>query len=400
MHALAGMAGLVALAWALSENRRAIPWRAVVVGLALVVAGAIVCLKVGFVKGLFLRLNDALLVLERATQAGTSLVFGYLGGGPAPFQVSDVNSNFVLAFRALPIVLVISALSALLFYWRVIPAVVRALSFVLEKAMRVGGVVGLSTAANVFVGMVEAPLFVRPYLGRLSRGELFAIMTGGMASIAGTVLFLYGSILGRVMPDAVAHLLIASILSAPAALVIAFLMVPPQAASGAAMELRSEASGSMDALTRGTLEGAQLLLNIVAMLVVFVALVALVNLVIAPYTLQGALGWLLAPLAWLAGVSWAEAREAGALLGTKTVINELVAYLDLANSRNLSERSRILLTYALCGFANFGSLGIMIGGLGTMAPERRAEVVDLGIKSIVAGTLATCLTAAAVALIL
>jgi len=400
MHALAGMAGLVALAWALSENRRAIPWRAVSVGLALVVAGAIVCLKVAFIKGLFLRLNDALLVLERATQAGTSLVFGYLGGGPAPFQVTDVNSSFVLAFRALPIVLVISALSALLFYWRVIPAVVRALSFVLEKAMRVGGVVGLSTAANVFVGMVEAPLFVRPYLSRLSRGELFAIMVGGMASIAGTVLFLYGSILGRVMPDAVAHLLIASILSAPAALVISFLMVPPAITKGEVLALRSDAAGSMDALTRGTLEGAQLLLNIVAMLVVFVALVALVNLVIAPYTLQGALGWLLAPLAWLAGVSWAEAREAGALLGTKTVINELVAYLDLANSKNLSERSRILLTYALCGFANFGSLGIMIGGLGTMAPERRAEVVDLGIKSIVAGTLATCLTAAAVALIL
>jgi len=347
-----------------------------------------------------MKLNDVLLVLERATQAGTSLVFGYLGGGPAPFQVSDVNSNFVLAFRALPIVLVISALSALLFYWRVIPALVRALSFVLEKAMRVGGVVGLSTAANVFVGMVEAPLFVRPYLGQVSRGELFAIMAGGMASIAGTVLFLYGSILGRVMPDAVAHLLIASILSAPAALVIAFLMVPPLAASGAPMELRSDASGSMDALTRGTLEGAQLLLNIVAMLVVFVALVALVNLVIAPYTLQGALGWLLAPLAWLAGVSWAEARDAGALLGTKTVINELVAYLDLSQMGHLSERSRVLMTYALCGFANFGSLGIMIGGLGTMAPERRAEIVDLGIKSIVAGTLATCLTAAAVALIL
>jgi len=400
MHALAGMAGLVALAWALSENRRAIPWRAVVVGLGLLVVGAIVCLKISFVKSLFMKLNDVLLVLERATQAGTSLVFGYLGGGPAPFQVSDVNSNFVLAFRALPIVLVISALSALLFYWRVIPALVRGLSFVLEKAMRVGGVVGLSTAANVFVGMVEAPLFVRPYLKQLSRGELFAIMAGGMASIAGTVLFLYGSILGRVMPDAVAHLLIASILSAPAALVVAFLMVPPETTRGEMLALKSDAAGSMDALTRGTLEGAQLLLNIVAMLVVFVALVALVNLVIAPYTLQGALGWLLAPLAWLAGVSWAEAREAGALLGTKTVINELVAYLDLANSSNLSERSRILLTYALCGFANFGSLGIMIGGLGTMAPERRAEIVDLGIKSIVAGTLATCLTAAAVALIL
>lgn len=400
MHALAGMAGLLALAWAMSENRRAIPWRAVAAGMVLLFILAVVFLKIPLVKSLFLKLNDVLLILERATQAGTSLVFGYLGGGPAPFQVSDVNSNFVLAFRALPIVLVMSALSALLFYWRVLPAIVRALSFVLEKTMRVGGVVGLSTAANVFVGMVEAPLFVRPYLARLTRGELFAIMAGGMASIAGTVLFLYGSILGRVMPDAVAHLLIASILSAPAALVIAFLMVPPGLTAGEALALRSEASGSMDALTRGTLEGAQLLLNIVAMLVVFVALVALVNLLIAPYTLQGALGWLLAPLAWLAGIPWPEARAAGALLGTKTVINELVAYLDLSQMSQLSERSRVLMTYALCGFANLGSLGIMIGGLGTMAPERRAEVVDLGIKSIVAGTLATCLTAASVALIL
>jgi len=221
-----------------------------------------------------------------------------------------------------------------------------------------------------------------------------------MASIAGTVLFLCGMILRPVQPEAVAHLLIASILSAPAALVVAFLMVPPQVTSGAEVLLKSEATGSIDALTRGTLEGAQLLLNIVAMLVVFVALVALVNLVIAPYTLQGALGWVLAPLAWLAGVPWSEARAAGSLLGTKTVINELVAFLDLAKMTELSERSRLLLTYALCGFANFGSLGIMIGGLGTMSPERRGEVVDLGIKSIVAGTLATCLTAATVALIL
>jgi CNT family concentrative nucleoside transporter len=400
MHALAGMAGLLALAWAMSENRRAIPWRAVIAGMVLLVILTLVFLKIPLVKNLFMQLNDVLLVLERATLAGTSLVFGYLGGGPAPFQVSDVNSNFVLAFRALPIVLVISALSALLFYWRIVPAIVRGLSFVLEKAMRVGGVVGLSTAANVFVGMVEAPLLVRPYLARLSRGELFAIMAGGMASIAGTVLFLYGSILGRVMPDAVAHLLIASILSAPAALVIAFLMVPPGLTAGEALTLKSDAAGSMDALTRGTLEGAQLLLNIVAMLVVFVALVALVNLIIAPYTLQGALGWLLAPLAWLAGIPWHEARTAGALLGTKTVINELVAYLELANAKDLSDRSRMLLTYALCGFANLGSLGIMIGGMGTMAPERRSEIVDLGIKSIIAGTLATCMTSAIVALFL
>jgi concentrative nucleoside transporter, CNT family len=393
------MAGLVALAWLASENRRAIPWRAVVTGLALLVVLTVIFLKVPLVKDAFLKLNDVLLVLERATQAGTSLVFGYLGGGSTPFTVSDPASNFIVAFRALPLVLVISALSALLFYWRVLPALVRAISFLLERAMRVGGVVGLSAAANVFVGMVEAPLFVRPYLARVSRGELFAIMAGGMASIAGTVLFLYGSILRPVQPDAVAHLLIASILSAPAALVIAFLMVPPGVTAGEQLMLKSEATGSIDALTRGTLEGAQLLLNIVAMLVVFVALVALVNLAIAPYTLQGALGWVLAPLAWLAGIRWEEARAAGALLGTKTVINELVAYLDLANTKDLSERTRMLLTYALCGFANFGSLGIMIGGLGTMSPERRGEVVDLGIKSIVAGTLATCLTAATVALI-
>jgi CNT family concentrative nucleoside transporter len=401
LHAAAGMTGIIGLAWLMGENRRAVPWRAVVTGIVLLVVLAALFLKVAAVKKVFLKLNDALLVLERATQTGTSFVFGYLGGGKEPFAVSDAASNFVLAFRALPIVLVISALSALLFYWRVLPAVVRAISFLLEKTMGVGGVVGLSTAANVFVGMVEAPLFVKPYLAQISRGELFAIMTGGMASIAGTVLFLYAAILGPVLPDALAHLLIASILSAPAALAIAFVMVPPAAApTGGALEWKSEASGSMDAVTRGTLEGAQLLVNIAAMLVVFVALVALVNALIAPYTLQGALGWLLAPLAWLAGIPWAEAQAAGSLLGTKTVVNELVAYVDLAKLQGLSERSRLLLTYALCGFANFGSLGIMIGGLGTLCPVRRGEVVGLGMKSIAAGTLATCLTSAAVALIL
>jgi len=401
LHAATGIAGLIGLAWLASEARRAVPWRAVGVGVGLMLVLAALFLKIPFVKNLFLRLNEALSVLEKATQAGTSLVFGYLGGGAAPFAVTDANATFVLAFRALPIVLVISALSALLFHWRVLPAVVRALSVALEKLMGVGGVVGLSTAANVFVGMVEAPLFIRPYLARVSRGELFAIMVGGMASIAGTVLFLYGAILRPAVPDAVAHLLIASILSAPAALAVAFTMVPPQgAATGGYIELKSEASSSMDALTRGTLEGAQLLLNIVAMLIVFVALVALINLIISPYSLQGMLGWALAPLAWLAGISWADAPAAGALLGTKTVVNELVAYLQLAQLKDFSERSRVLMTYALCGFANFGSLGIMIGGLGTMCPERRAEIVGLGLKSIVAGTLATCLTAAGVALVL
>jgi len=400
LHALAGIAGLLALAWVASERRAAVPWRAVVAGLALQLALALLLLKLPYAKDAFLALNNVLGAVEKSTQAGTALVFGYLGGGPAPFAVSQESANFILAFRALPIVLVMSALSALLFHWGVLQWVVRGISWLLERTMRVGGVVGLSTAANVFVGMVEAPLFVRPWLARVSRGELFAIMACGMASIAGTVLFLYASILGKVIPDAVAHLLIASIVSAPAALVVSFMMVPPAGeATGGKLDMRSEASSTMDALTQGTLNGAQLLVNIIAMLVVFVALVTLVNLAIAPYSLQGILGWALAPLAWLAGVPWSEAQVAGSLLGTKTVLNELVAYLDLANLSTLSERSRLLMTYALCGFANFGSLGIMIGGMSTMCPERRPEIVSLGLKSIVAGTLATCLTAATVGLI-
>src|SRR5512137_523497 len=303
LHAVAGIAGLLAIAWVAGERRRAIPWRAVGAGLVLQVALALLLLKLPFAKDAFMALNDAMLALEKSTQAGTALVFGYLGGGPLPFAETSPGASFVLAFRALPLVLVISALSALLFYWRVLPAVVRAMSWLLERTMGVGGVVGLATAANVFVGMVEAPLVVKPYLARVSRGELFAIMACGMASIAGTVLFLYASILRDVLPDAVAHLLIASIVSVP----------PEGEATGGHLELESEAQSSMDALTRGTLDGAQLLVNIIAMLVVFVALVTLANLILAPWTLQGALGWLLAPLAWLAGVPWTEAHAGGSL---------------------------------------------------------------------------------------
>ncbi len=409
-QALIGIFGLLALAWLASEARARVPWKTVAAGILLQLVLAVLLLKLPVVKDAFLALNSALGGLEKATQAGTAFVFGYLGGGRAPFAETDPGSSFILAFRALPLVLVISALSALLFYWRVLPVVVRAISWVLEKTMGVGGAVGLSTAANVFVGMVEAPLVIRPYLAKVSRGELFIIMVGGMASIAGTVLFLYASILGAAVPDAVAHLLIASILSAPAAIVVSVVMVPAEGApTGGRLDIKSEASSSMDAITRGALDGAALLINIVAMLLVLVALVTLVNLGLgllpdaaaAPLTLQRMLGWLLAPLAWLCGVPWSEARAGGALLGTKTIINELVAYLELMKlpPEALSPRSRLLMTYALCGFANFGSLGIMIGGLASMCPERRAEVVGLGMKSIVAGMLSTCLTAAVVGLL-
>lgn len=406
-----GFVAIVAIAWLLSEDRRAVPWRIVVSGALLQIVLAAAFLKIPLFRDLFLALNDLLSALERATQEGTRFVFGYLAGGPQPFEERPGVSSFVLAFRALPLILVISALSSLLFYWRVLPAVVRAVSAVLEKSMGVGGAVGVSAAANIFVGMVEAPLFVRPYLREMSRGELFIVMTGGMAGIAGTVMALYAVILGPVIPDAIGHILSASIISAPAAILVAAVMVPPRGApTSGRLVPPQRATSSMDAVTRGTLDGLQLLLAIVAMLVVLIALVTLANLALAllpswngaPVTLQRALGYVMAPLAWLAGVPWAESLAAGALMGTKTILNEFIAYVDMAKlpADALSPRSRLIMTYALCGFANFGSLGILIGGMATMAPERRDEIVALGLRSIVAGTLATLMTGAVVGMLI
>ena len=405
-----GFVAIIVVAWLLSEDRRAVPWRIVVSGAALQIVLAAALLKLPLFRDLFLALNELLSALEQATQAGTRFVFGFLGGGPQPFEERPGASSFVLAFRALPLILVVSALSSLLFYWRVLPVIVRGLSAVLEKVMGVGGAVGLSTAANIFVGMVEAPLFVRPYLKEMSRGELFIVMTGGMAGIAGTVMALYAAILGPVVPDAMGHILSASIISAPAAILIAGVMVPPRGepTSGRLIPPQQAAS-SMDAVTRGTLDGLQLLFAIVAMLVVLIALVTLVNLALGllpqwggtPITLQRVLGYVMAPLVWLAGVPWAEAVTAGALMGTKTVLNEFIAYVDLAQlpADALGARSRLIMTYALCGFANFGSLGILIGGMASMVPERRDEIVALGLRSIVAGTLATLMTGAVVGMI-
>jgi CNT family concentrative nucleoside transporter len=411
LQSLLGFCVLLLIAWALSEKRRNPPWRTVLAGVALQFLLAGLFLKVPLFKHVFMALNDAVSAIERATQGGTAFVFGYLGGGAAPFAIAHPEASFVFAFRALPLILVVSALSSLLFYWRVLPVVVKAFSKLLEKTMGIGGAVGLGAAANVFVGMVEAPLLVRPYLAQMSRCELFITMSCGMAGIAGTVMVLYASILNPVVPDAMGHILIASIVSAPAAIVVSVLMVPPEGAMTAGELVPPRAArGSMDALTQGTVEGVQLLINVVAMLLVMVALVHLANLMLgllprvggAALTLQGILGWIMAPVVWLVGIPWSEAQTAGALMGTKTVLNELVAYIDLARTSDaaLSPRSRLLLTYALCGFANFGSLGILIGGLGSMAPERREEIVALGGRSIVAGTLATCLTGATVGVLL
>ena len=411
LQSLAGLFGLVAVAWLVSEDRRAMHWRFVAGGLVLQVLLAALLLKVEAVQGLFIGLNRAVLALEESTRAGTSLVFGYLGGGEAPFAVEDRGDLYILAFRALPMVLVISALSAVLFYWRILPAVVRAFSWLLQRSMGIGGALGVGVAANIFVGMTEAPLLVRPYLMRLTRSELFALMASGMATIAGTMMVLYASVLGPVLAGALGHILTASLISAPAALVVARVMVPERAeATAGDVSPERGADSTMDAVTRGTLAGVPLLINIIAMLVVLVALVHLANLVLGllppvageALTLQRLLGWLLAPLAWLMGIPWGEARLAGSLLGLKVILNEFVAYLELARlgAGELSERSRLILVYALCGFANLGSLGILIGGLGTLIPERRGEVVALGLKSILAGLLATMMTGAVVGLLI
>ena len=409
VHSLVGFFLLHAIAWALSEDRRTVAWRPVIAGMLLAFGLGLVLLKAPYAKEVFLALNGALHALEKATQDGTAFVFGFLGGGPLPFAETYPGASFVLAFRALPLVLVVSALSALLFHWRVLPWIVRGFSLVLEKTMGVGGAIGLSSAANVFVGMVEAPLIVKPYIRNMSRGELFILMSCGMATVAGTVMALYASILSKVIPDALGHILIASIVSTPAAIAISVLMVPGEASATEGKLVSQAATSSMDAVTRGTVDGAQLLVNIVAMLVVLVALVSLANQVLAllpevagaPVTLQRLFGIALAPLVWIMGIPWAEATTAGALMGTKTVLNELLAYVDLAKLPEgaLSPRSRLMMTYALCGFANFGSLGIMIGGLATMAPERRDEIVSLGGKTILSGTLATCVAGSVVGML-
>ena len=404
-----GVFALLAIALAFGENRRAVSFRQAAIGLVVTLVTALVLIKVPLVAKAFGAVNDAVSTIAAASRAGTSFVFGYLGVGALPFDVRAPGADFILAFQALPIVLVMSVLTTLLFYWRVLPPIVRGMAWLLERTLGVGGAVGLSTAANIFLGMVEAPLFIRPYLSQLTRSELFLVMTGGMAGIAGTVLVLYATLLAPLIPDAAAHFVIASVLGAPAAILVSLIMVPETSdkrTGGLLEDPDMHASSTMDAIVKGTSAGLELLLNIVAMLLVLVALVYLANAILgllpaiggAKISLQRLLGYLMAPVCWLIGLPWSQAVTAGSLMGTKTVLNELIAYVDLSRlgADALDPRSRLIMLYAMCGFANFGSLGIMIGGLGTMAPERRAEINSLGVKSIVSGTLTTCLMGAIV----
>jgi|TARA_Y100000310_G_scaffold15198_1_gene15203 CNT family concentrative nucleoside transporter len=440
LQAILGLFVLTGIAWALSEQRRRLDWRLIVVGLSVQVAIAVVMLKFPPAQQAMRGLNEGVGAISSATEAGTSFVLGFLGGdpdpvaNPYPFEVSNAGATFIVAFRVLPLILFFTVLSALLWHFRILPLVIRGFAYLLRRGLGVGGAVGVSTAANIFIGMVEAPVLIRPHLAILSRSELFVVMTCGMATIAGSVMILYSIILAEIIPNAIGHILTASLISAPAAIMIAKIMIPgnsktegdprngdprtgdPRNGDSRTGDPRNGDVGAaikydsvMDAITLSTGDGVRLMVSVGAMLIVLVSLVALANSALSllpaflgePITLQRILGYLFAPLVWLLGIPWSECLIAGSLMGSKTILNELIAYMQLADlpAGALSARSRLIMSYAMCGFANLASLGIMIGGIGGICPERRSEIVALAPRTIVSGTLATCMTGALVGIL-
>ncbi|QDX28291.1 nucleoside:proton symporter [Sphingomonas suaedae] len=411
---LIGIALLLLVAWGLSEDRAGRPsWRWIGAALLLQIGLALLLVRVPFVWSVITLANGAVSAIEKATLVGSSYMFGYVGGAPLPFALAPGQAApVVIAFQILPLIIVFSALSALLWHWGILPRIVRGLSWLLQRSLGVSGVVGLGGGANIFLGVVESPLVVRAYFARMSRSELFAIMVLSMATVSGAVLVLYAATLSQSVPDATGHLISASIISLPAALLIARLMVPGNSDTGTDdddIEPALKYDSSIDAIVRGTMDGVQLFLAVLGIIIVIFALVALVDQMLVvlplidgtPVTVGRVFGWMFAPLMWTLGVPWDQAPQAGALMGTKTIFNEYVAYLELAAlpSNNFDPRSQLIVTYALCGFANLASIGLLVSTIGTLAPSRRAEVAALGMKSWVAGNCATAMTGAVIGLV-
>lgn len=407
LQALLGIGVFVAIAIVLGEQRTLPGWRLLIAGLGLQFLFAFAVFNLNFLQQLLGLINSGVNAVVNATESGTLFIFGYLGGDPLnvdyPFSISEPGATMILAFRVLPLILMFTVLSAILWHYRVLPIIIKGFSVVLRKSLKLSGAVGFSSAANIFIGMVESPALIRPYIAVLTRSELFVVMSCGMATIAGSVMVFYSIILQGTLDDPLGHIITASVISAPAAIMIALIMVPEKGAvSSEEIQLSVEYKSLMDAITKGTYDGVRLMVSVGAMLLVLVALVALLNSLFLlipfpgddPLTLQRLFGYLFAPLAWLMGIPWSEAQISGSLMGTKTVLNELLAFLALAElpAGSLSGKSTVIMTYALCGFANFGSLGIMIAGLSGMCPERATEIVELAPKSLISGTLATCMT--------
>lgn len=408
-RALLGVVAFLGIGWLLSENKRALPWRPVLVGLACQVTLALLLTKVPAITAGFAAATHAVDALQAASRAGSSFMFGYLGGGRAPFSMADPSAAFIFAFQALPAILLVGALSALLWHWKVLILIVRAAAWAFGKLFGISGPVGVSTSACVFLGMVEAPLLVKPFLPRLTRAEIFIIMVDGLSVIGGSMMIVLGSLIAAKVPNAFSHLLIASLISTPMAIGMARLIIPGEAsATNEPIVLTSPYRSSLEALTFGTLDAVKMVLNIAGLLIVFVGLIALINMGLAafphagaPLTLGGILGWLLTPIVWLTGAPLGDLQAVGAILGTKVAANEVVAYSDMMAlpPGALSDKSLLILTYALGSFGNVGSVAILIGSLSSMAPEKVGEVVELGFKALAAAFLTTCLTATIMGLI-
>ena len=412
LQGLVGIGTILLLAWALSEDRKAGPgWRWIGGALLLQIAIALVVTRVPFVWTLVSYANKAVAAIEAATLVGSSYMFGYTGGAPIPFLLKPgAEAPVIVAFQILPLIIVFSAISALLWHWGILRAVVRGLSWALQRTLGVSGVVGLGGGATIFLGVVESPLVLRAWFGRMSRSDLFMIMVLIMATISGAILVLYATTLSKTVPNAVGHMIVASLISLPAAILVARLMVPGDGqpdTSPAEPDLHYESS--MDAVIRGTMEGVTLVLAVIGIIITVFALVNLVDQALAllplvegaPLTLRRTQGWLLSPAMWAIGVPWDQAPTAGSLMGTKAILNEYVAYLELAAlpSSTFAPRSLLIVTYALCGVANLASIGLLVSTIGTLCPERRAEVAGLGVRSWIAGNMATAMTGAWIGLI-
>lgn len=407
-----GLVAFIAIAWLFSSDKSRFPFFAAVWAVAAQILIAAFLLFTPPARAALSSLQGGVRALQAATAEGTTFVFGFLGGGDAPFEVVNDGAMFSFAFGALPLVIFFSGLSAVLWHWGVLKVFVRGFAYLLERVFRVGGAVALSSAANTFLGQTEAPLLIRPYLNKITRSELLIVITGGFATVAGSVMAVFATILADVDPSILGHIIVASIISVPAAILMAQVMVPEE--RGVAPTPVDAADdfgyhGSMDAFMRGVTDGLGLYLNIIASLIAFIAAIALINIGLsvlpdiggAPITLERMFGIIFAPLMWLAGVPWSEALAAGEFMGLKTAVNEFVAYLKLASVEEgvFSERTTLIIVYALCGFANFSSLGIIIGGLTALAPERRQDVIDLAPRALIAGTLATLMTGAVIGLL-
>ena len=408
---LIGLAAILLLAWAFSEDRANRPgWRWLGGALLLQLAIAVVVVRVPAVWAAVGVVNQGVAAIEKATLVGSSYMFGYLGGAPLPFALAQgASPPLIIAFQILPLIIVFSALSALLWHWGILKALVRGLSWALRRTLGVSGVVGLGGGGTLFLGVVESPLVLRAWFATMSRSDLFAIMAMIMATISGAILVLYASTLGKVIPNAAGHLIVASLISLPAALMVARLMVPGQPQSSEAAEPDLAYDGAMDAVVRGAMEGVQLMLAVIGIIITIFALVNLADqiLALAPQvegaalTLKRMFGWIFSPLMWAIGVPWDQAPAAGALMGTKAILNEYVAYLDLAAlpAGTLDPRSALIVTYALAGFANLASIGLLVSTIASLCPQRRAEAAGLGIKSWIAGNLATLMTGAMIGLV-